>query len=264
VKRLNRSIKMSFPTRTKSHLYIMVESFSSASKKVFLKNTRPAIFCILDAVNKNRIVIDCTKGIFGRFSAQSSTAERTDVSPTETAEVRTLEENLPPSDVALSLLVGETIICPVAHNAGRKWRLTVIFDTGESLSITHDLRDFVEPPKPLARPMRLGGFANGTKIEGIGIFAWTFTGKDGTEVQLRLESYYVPTSKQRLFLLRLYCAKKEIFGSYSGDKEKFELKLNDQAVISIPYDNISSLPIADVLVGTEPNDIHLGEIRKVI
>jgi hypothetical protein len=129
----------------------------------------------------------------------------------------------------------------------------VIFDTGASLSITHDLRDFVDPPKPLARPMRLGGFANGTKIEGIGIFAWTFTGKYGTEVQLLLEAYYFPTSKQILLSAQtLLCKEKGIFGSYSGDEEKFELKLNDQAVISIPYAKRSSLPIAEVLVGSEP------------
>jgi hypothetical protein len=101
--------------------------------------------------------------------------------------------------------------------------------------------------------MRLGGFANATKIEGIGIFAWTFTGKDGTEVQLLLEAYYVPTSKQRLLSHQtLLCKEKGIFGSYSGDEEKFELKLNDEAVISIPYDKRSSLPIAEVLVGPEP------------
>jgi hypothetical protein len=84
-------------------------------------------------VNKNRTVIDCTKGIFVRLSAQSSTYERTDVSPTETAVVPVLEANIAPSDVALSLLVGETILCPVAHKSGRKWLLTVIFDTGASL-----------------------------------------------------------------------------------------------------------------------------------
>jgi hypothetical protein len=159
--------------------------------------------------------------------------------------VSTLKANLAPSDIALSLLVGETILCPVANHAGRKWLLTVIFDTGASLSITHDLGDFVDPPKPLARPMRLGGFANSTKIEGIGIVAWTFTGKDGMEVQLLVEKYYVPTSKQRLLSPQtLLCKEKGIFGSYSGDEEKFELKLNDQAVISIPYDKRSSLPIA--------------------
>jgi hypothetical protein len=106
-----------------------------------------------------------------------------------------LEANLAPSDIALSLLVGETILCPFANHKGRKWLLLVIFDTGASLSITHNLGDFVEPQKPLARPMRLGGFANGTKIKGVRIVAWTFTVKDGMEVQLLVEAYYVPTSK---------------------------------------------------------------------
>jgi hypothetical protein len=46
--------------------------------------------------------------------------------------------------------------------------------------------------------MRLGGFANGTKIEGIGIVAWTFIGKDGMEVQLFVDAYYVPMPNQRL------------------------------------------------------------------
>jgi hypothetical protein len=101
-------------------------------------------------------------GTCGTWSAK----ETTDINSNE-CPVPVLEANLAPSDVALSLLVGETILCPVANHAGRKWLLTVIFDTGASLSITHNLGDFVDPPKPLARPMRLGGFANGTKIEGI-------------------------------------------------------------------------------------------------
>jgi hypothetical protein len=52
------------------------------------------------------------------------------------------------------------------------------FDTGANLSITtYNLGDFIVPPKPVARPMRLGGFANGSKIEGIGIVTWTFRRK---------------------------------------------------------------------------------------
>jgi hypothetical protein len=50
----------------------------------------------------------------------------------------------------------------------------------------------------------------------------------------------------------LLCKKKGICGSYSGDDEKFELKINDQAVISIPYDKRSSLPVVEVLVGPAP------------
>jgi hypothetical protein len=50
----------------------------------------------------------------------------------------------------------------------------------------------------------------------------------------------------------LLCKEKGIFGSYSGDEEKFQLKLNYKAAISIPYDNRSSFPITEVLVGPEP------------
>jgi hypothetical protein len=101
--------------------------------------------------------------------------------------------------------------------------------------------------------MSLGGFANGAKIEGIVIVAWKFTGNDGIEVKILVEAYYIPTSNQRLLSPQtLLCKEKGICRSYSGDEEKFELKINDQAVISIPYDKRSSLPIAEVLVGPEP------------
>jgi hypothetical protein len=90
------------------------------------------------------------------------------------------------------------MIFPVVSNAMIQWIMTVIFDTGASLAITPELSDFVSPPKPLARPMRLGGMTNGIGTKGIGIIAWTFTAKDGTEVQIRTEAYHVPDAKQRL------------------------------------------------------------------
>jgi hypothetical protein len=111
---------------------------------------------------------------------------------TETTE---LESNLALSDLALSELIGNIIICPVVNNAMSQWIMTEIFDTRESLVITPDLSDFVSPPKPLARPMKLGGMANRIEIKGIGIIAWNFTAKDGTEVQICTESYHVPEAK---------------------------------------------------------------------
>jgi hypothetical protein len=90
-----------------------------------------------------------------------STQDPTDIHSTE-SKATVLEANLSPSDIALSLLVDETILCSVANHAGRKWLLTVIFDTGTNLLIAQNLGDVVEPPKPLTRPMRLGGFLKGT------------------------------------------------------------------------------------------------------
>jgi hypothetical protein len=129
----------------------------------------------------------------------------------------------------------------------------IIFDTGAILAITPELSDFVEPPKPLVRPMRLGSMANGIEIAGIGIIAWMFTAKDSTEVQIRTEACHVPAAKQKMSSSQcLFNKKKGIFGTFSGDEDKFELHLNDPPVISVPYDTCSSLSIAEAMCGSEP------------
>jgi hypothetical protein len=155
--------------------------------------------------------------------------------------------------LTLSELIGNMMICPVINNTMSQWIMTVIFDIGANLAITPELSDFLSPPKPLARSMKAGGIANGIEIKGIGIIGWTFTAKDGTEDQIPTEAYYVPEAKHRLLSpQRLFNKKKGIFGSYSDDEENFELKLNDNPIISVPYDSRSALPIAKVLVGPEP------------
>jgi hypothetical protein len=118
------------------------------------------------------------------------------------------------------------------------------------LAITPNLSDFVEPPKPLARTMWLGGMGNGIEIAKIGIIVWTFTTKYGTEVRIRTEAYHVPSSKQRLLSRQcLFNKKKGIFGMFSVDEDTFELHLNDYPVISVPYYSCSPLPLAEALYG---------------
>jgi hypothetical protein len=142
----------------------------------------------LDGAYCARVVVDCC----GTSTSQHSTSGLTKSPSTET---NVFESNLAPSELALSELIGNTIICPVVNNAMSQWIMTVIFDTGASLAIMPELSDFVSPPKPLARPMKLGGMANRIEIKGIGIIAWNFTAKDGTEVQICTESYHVPEAK---------------------------------------------------------------------
>jgi hypothetical protein len=200
----------------------------------------------LDSAYRDRVVVDCC----GTSTSQHPKSGLTESPSTETTE---LESNVAPSDLTLSELIINTMICPVVNNEMSQWIMTVIFDTGASFSITPELSDFVSPPKPLARSMKLGGMENGIKIKGIGIIDWTFTATYGTEVQIRTEAYHVPEAKQRLLSPhRLFNKKKGIFGSYSGDEDKFVLKLNGNPIISVPYDIRSALPIEEVLVGPEP------------
>jgi hypothetical protein len=139
----------------------------------------------LDGSYRARAVVECC----GTSTSQNSTSGLTESPSTETT---VLESNLGRSKLALSELIGNTIICPVVNNEMSQWIMIVIFSTRASLAITPEISDFVSPPKPLARPVKLRGMANGIEIKGIGIVDWTFTTKDGTEVQIRTESYYVP------------------------------------------------------------------------
>jgi hypothetical protein len=93
-----------------------------------------------------------------------------------------------PSELALSELIGNTMICPVVKNAMIQWIMTVNFDTGASLTITPELSYFVSPPKPLARPVKLGGMSNGIEIKGIGIIAWTFSAKGILRSRIKAET----------------------------------------------------------------------------
>jgi hypothetical protein len=138
-----------------------------------------------------RVIVDCC----GTSTSQNYTSGLTESPSTDTT---VLESNLDPSELALSELIVNMMMCPVVNNAMSQWIMMMIFDTGASLATTPKLSDFVSPTKPLARPMKLGGMSNGIEIKGIGIITWTFTAKDGTEVQIRTDAYHVPEAKHRL------------------------------------------------------------------
>jgi hypothetical protein len=180
-------------------------------------------------VHRARIVIECTKEIIGTASTQERSSFKQKIpgtllahEPTEHGkDITGHEANLSPNNVALFALIGETIVCPVGNSVTSKWLFSIIFDTGASLAITPDLSDFVYPPKPLARPMRLVGMANDIENSGIGIIAWTFTAKYGTEVQICTEAYHVPSAKQRLCLHNLCLTRKREYLERS-----VEMKIN--------------------------------------
>jgi hypothetical protein len=64
-------------------------------------------------------------------------------------------------------------------------RQPVIFDTEASLGITFDKDDFDGPITIPEGELRLGGMAQGLKIEGVGPVTWTFRNTDGSELRIR-------------------------------------------------------------------------------
>jgi hypothetical protein len=132
----------------------------------------------------------------------------------------------------------------------------VIFDTGASLGITHDIQDFDGPLTIPDCDLRLGGMANGLKIEGIGPVTWTFSNKDGTEVQIRSQCNYVrqcnyvPQSKMRLISPQsLFNKEKGVNGWYKGDEESFRLQFDGCPCLIVEYDPRNHLPIGQARIG---------------
>ena len=68
---------------------------------------------------------------------------------------------------------------------GGNKRQAVVFDTGASLGITFDKNDFDGPLTVPEGDLRLGGMAQGLKIEGVGPVTWTFRNTDGSELMIR-------------------------------------------------------------------------------
>ena len=128
---------------------------------------------------------------------------------------------------------------------------TVIFDTGASLGITCERKDFDGPLTIPNCDLCLGGMANGLKIEGIGPVTWTFSNKDGTEVQIRSQCYYIPQSKMHLISpQQLFNQNKGVAGWYKGDEESFTLQFESCPQLIVKYDPWNHLPIAYAQIRT--------------
>ncbi len=74
----------------------------------------------------------------------------------------------------------------------------VMWDSGASMSITHDIRDFVGKITPAPWIKKLSGLAKGMVIKGVGTVAWTFIDVHGRLRTIYTTAYYVPKSPVRL------------------------------------------------------------------
>jgi hypothetical protein len=85
--------------------------------------------------------------------------------------------------------------------------------------------------------------ANDLEIKGIGTVVWMFDAKDGTEIHIQTQAYWVPCAKARLLRpQKLYNKKQGVLGHYQGDEDIFRLFLNNGPAIEVPYYSRSGLP----------------------
>jgi hypothetical protein len=132
----------------------------------------------------------------------------------------------------------------------------VIFDTGASLAITPDKDDFDAPLTIPKGDLRLGGMANGLRIEGVGPVTWTFSNGTNDPVCVRGMAYYVPKSTARLLSpQRLFDAESGIQGTYEGDHSSFRPHLKGSSPLIVEYDERNSLPIGYATIGAVPPPI---------
>src|SRR5210317_466355 len=76
--------------------------------------------------------------------------------------------------------------------------LPIVIDTGASLSLSPNLADFVEKPRPCALS-NLHGLSGTAEVLGIGTVEWTVRDLLGEIKTIRCQAYYVPSAKIRLF-----------------------------------------------------------------
>ena len=128
----------------------------------------------------------------------------------------------------------------------------VIFDTGASLGITYDKEDFDGPLTVPEGDLRLGGMAQGLKIEGVGPVTWTFRNPDGSEMKIRSQCYFVPEAKVRLISpQRLFNKTKGVTGKFEGDEDTFTLHFDGGHRLIVEYDHRNHLPIGYATVGDD-------------
>ena len=192
-----------------------------------------------DNLSKNTINLDCVYKSGGEL-LQEFTLQPEVNAPTVQAISGLTQLELLATDPDVFMSVGDR-------------KQPIIFDTGASLSITFDRADFDGPLTIPPGDLRLGGMANGLKIEGIGPVTWTFENADGSEIKVRSQCYYVPSCRARLLSpQRLFNRDKGVGGHYQGDENAFRICFNGCPELIVEYDERNHLPIGYARVG-EPS-----------
>jgi hypothetical protein len=140
--------------------------------------------------------------------------------------------------------------------------LPVVLNTGDSVSLTPILSDFVTPLVPTALT-ELKGLTSKTNVVGRGMIEWPISDFWNVPGVIRTMAYYVPDASIRLFSPQSY------FQEHHENKQgrcviqgkKATLELHDNMVLEFPYNPGNNLPLMlmdeNFQVGIGRSDINL-------
>ena len=92
----------------------------------------------------------------------------------------------------------------------------IIWDSGASISISHDKDDFVGPMKSPGIGTKLKGIVTGLSIQGQGHVMWAVPDTSGQLRAIKVPAYYVPQARVRLL------STTSLLQSYPGEKIEIE------------------------------------------
>lgn len=151
------------------------------------------------------------------------------------------------------------------QNSGNGSVVTIILNTGASISTTFDRQDFVE----LRETDDLGTLSTAggpTAIQGVGKVRWRVISMDGMEADLELPAYFVPTGNQRLLSPQDFCLfhrfRKEE-DHFGGNSSYFWMTVDERSHVKFqcPIDPRSNLPIALARISAKKGLHQQGERR---
>jgi GAG-pre-integrase domain len=75
---------------------------------------------------------------------------------------------------------------------------SIVWDTGASVSLTYDSKDFVGEITTPPDNMQIKGITENAKVEGVGLVEWEIPTANGGTRLIKIRALYVPTARQRL------------------------------------------------------------------
>ena len=119
--------------------------------------------------------------------------------------------------------------------------LPIVIDSGASISITPNIRDFIGKIEP-CKMTALTGLTNTTPVVGRGIVHWDVVDIFGVTRAIKTTAYYVPDATIRLYSPQAYFQEHQS-GSLLMDHRRTKLFLADGSCLEFPYNHGNNLPL---------------------